>query len=525
MAYFSEIDLYRCNHLDQQPNERCEEIDTSPWRIDQPVHQQRYFDVYYNFDQAPPCHLPNDFTPHDLYLVSPDTCQPYYSSPHTLYDSSSYSSSRPSPPVDSPASSFLRTPELYHRDVLIPSLEMDPYTFEPEYDMHMADSCVAMPNIQRCADAQFEETIDDFSRYEPVFEPQELVPEVREENESPSSTTYYHHHHHHHHQIPIANEETDRNNIGSYPKIEPEPEPEQTSSTRQSRPHRRAAARQATFLTTRSRVTKRTSLPRNATTSRNHTRKQSVKKEEHDDDDDEDEEHKPQPPLRSFPCPLSPYGCTASFSAKNEWKRHAASQHFRLDFWRCDLCPPQTKTLNSSHKPKNGSSTNLLKPNPEDDFNDFNRKDLFVQHLRRMHTDSIPLATTITTTTSKTNSNKKTNTRKRPSPKSTPSTSTSAAAISTSLSLIATRCHRPTHSSPPPPSLCVFCGEHFEGGAQGLESRLEHMGKHMDARRIEGKEPLRVEEWKVDEGLEGWLVGCGVLVREGSGRGRCVLGS
>lgn len=45
------------------------------------------------------------------------------------------------------------------------------------------------------------------------------------------------------------------------------------------------------------------------------------------------------------------------------------------------------------------------------------------------------------------------------------------------------------------------------------------MGKHMDARRIEGKEPLRVEEWKVDEGLEGWLVGCGVLVREGSGRG------
>jgi hypothetical protein len=46
------------------------------------------------------------------------------------------------------------------------------------------------------------------------------------------------------------------------------------------------------------------------------------------------------------------------------------------------------------------------------------------------------------------------------------------------------------------------------------------MGKHMDSRRKEGKEPVEVEEWKRDEGLEGWLEGCGVLGREG---GRLVV--
>jgi hypothetical protein len=515
MACFSEIDTYRCDHVDQEANEWSGDIDISPWRIDPPVHQQRSFDGYYNIDQASPCQLPGDFTPHDFYLISPDTCLPYYSSPPTLYDSSSSSSSRPSPPIDSPASSFLRTPELYHRDILIPSLGTNPYTFEPDYDMHAAESCVAMPNIQRCADAQFEETFDDFGRYETVFDPQELVPEAREENESLSSTTYYHHHHHH--QIPIANEETDRNNIGPYPKIEPEPEPIQIPTTRRIHRNRRAAAKQTPLLTTRSssKITKRSSPPRRAAPSRNHTRKQSIKEEYEDEDE---EEHQPQqPPLRSFPCPLSPYGCTASFSAKNEWKRHAATQHFRLGFWRCDLCTPENQATINSHK--KSSTTNARKPNPDDDFNDFNRKDLFIQHVRRMHADSIPLATTTTTTTttSKTNNNnKKTTTRKRPSLKLTISS------LSTSLSLIASRCHRRTHSSPPPPSLCVFCGSSFEGGAQGLESRLEHMGKHMDARRKADLEPVRVEEWKVDEGLEGWLVGCGVLVRE---EGRCVLGA
>jgi hypothetical protein len=43
------------------------------------------------------------------------------------------------------------------------------------------------------------------------------------------------------------------------------------------------------------------------------------------------------------------------------------------------------------------------------------------------------------------------------------------------------------------------------------------MGKHMDTRRKEGKEPVGAEEWKADEGLEEWLLACGVLVRERGG--------
>lgn len=65
---------------------------------------------------------------------------------------------------------------------------------------------------------------------------------------------------------------------------------------------------------------------------------------------------------RPFTCPLQPYGCTADFATKNEWKRHVQSQHVLLGFWRCQQC---------------------LKPNGRQ--NDFNRKDLFKEHLRRMH--------------------------------------------------------------------------------------------------------------------------------------------
>ena len=65
---------------------------------------------------------------------------------------------------------------------------------------------------------------------------------------------------------------------------------------------------------------------------------------------------------RPFTCPLMPYSCPKTFTSKNEWKRHVLTQHLLLGFWRCDLCP------DAAARP-----------------NDFNRKDLFVQHLRRMH--------------------------------------------------------------------------------------------------------------------------------------------
>jgi hypothetical protein len=79
---------------------------------------------------------------------------------------------------------------------------------------------------------------------------------------------------------------------------------------------------------------------------------------------------KPRKPIeadaRPFACILNFAGCKATFPNKNEWKRHIASQHVVLTVWICNQ----------------GSCGNAAEPN------EFNRKDLFTQHLRRMHAPS-----------------------------------------------------------------------------------------------------------------------------------------
>lgn len=67
---------------------------------------------------------------------------------------------------------------------------------------------------------------------------------------------------------------------------------------------------------------------------------------------------------RPFPCAFSFAGCSSTFGSKNEWKRHIASQHLCLQYYRCSDC---------SQGSVDGKG------------NEFNRKDLFTQHLRRMH--------------------------------------------------------------------------------------------------------------------------------------------
>ncbi|KAF8455756.1 hypothetical protein BGX38DRAFT_1140381 [Terfezia claveryi] len=65
--------------------------------------------------------------------------------------------------------------------------------------------------------------------------------------------------------------------------------------------------------------------------------------------------------LRPFKCTFSFAGCDQIFGSKNEWKRHVTSQHMYLSYWECNL--------------------SLCK----DRQAFFNRKDLFGQHLKRMH--------------------------------------------------------------------------------------------------------------------------------------------
>ncbi|WPH00115.1 Hypothetical protein R9X50_00293800 [Acrodontium crateriforme] len=168
---------------------------------------------------------------------------------------------------------------------------------------------------------------------------------------------------------------------------------------------------------------------------------------------------------RSFACPLAPYGCTSTFGSKNEWKRHCQTQHMRLGFWRCDLCP------HSEKKP-----------------NDFNRKDLFIQHVRRMHFQS---------NGSSIGKNK---------------TSKTDDAEEKKLAVASQRCYI-TLRAPPFKTGCVFCEDTFEG-PKAWDDRMEHVGRHLEAAKKAGT-PADPSTWNADEMTEEWLRSEGLIIPAG----------
>lgn len=98
---------------------------------------------------------------------------------------------------------------------------------------------------------------------------------------------------------------------------------------------------------------------------------------------------------RPYVCVFDFAGCGATFASKNEWKRHVSSQHLLLHYWLCTegACAnvhngPASKVGKQSAKKKHDHNEE-----DEDDVGPalpdgaiFNRKDLYTQHLRRMHT-------------------------------------------------------------------------------------------------------------------------------------------
>lgn len=84
---------------------------------------------------------------------------------------------------------------------------------------------------------------------------------------------------------------------------------------------------------------------------------------------------------RPYVCTFSFAGCSSTFGNKNEWKRHVYSQHLSLQYWLCNVgsCS-QSKAITSRTSSSCSTSRN------KHGGNEFNRKDLFTQHLRRMHT-------------------------------------------------------------------------------------------------------------------------------------------
>ncbi|KAL8671478.1 MAG: hypothetical protein Q9168_004028, partial [Polycauliona sp. 1 TL-2023] len=99
---------------------------------------------------------------------------------------------------------------------------------------------------------------------------------------------------------------------------------------------------------------------------------------------------------RPFTCSFARYGCKSTFGAKNEWKRHVASIHLSLGIYRCNVvgtaCTPHPAPSSRSRTQNNHltSSRQQQHHNPPQQQQagcgyKSNRKDLFTQHLQRMH--------------------------------------------------------------------------------------------------------------------------------------------
>jgi hypothetical protein len=172
---------------------------------------------------------------------------------------------------------------------------------------------------------------------------------------------------------------------------------------------------------------------------------------------------------RDFPCVLALYGCTKSFSTKNEWKRHISTQHIRLGVYRCDLCP----TTIDSH------DTSYLY------YNDFNRRDLFLQHLRRMHM------------------------AQHSGNRGLPAHPVTEENIDEHRE----RCYH-TIRTAPPQSACLFCDEEFRG-PQSWDVRMEHVARHFV--KEAGKGPVDVSMWRHDLYLESWMFEEGIITRNDAG--------
>ncbi|KAL2264851.1 hypothetical protein VTJ83DRAFT_7361 [Remersonia thermophila] len=94
---------------------------------------------------------------------------------------------------------------------------------------------------------------------------------------------------------------------------------------------------------------------------------------------------------RRFNCVFDFAGCKATFSSKNEWKRHTMTQHLLLHYWVCTegacASSSQPATTAASNPPCSGAPTPFQNA-PNGSI--FNRKDLFTQHLKRMHAPKEP---------------------------------------------------------------------------------------------------------------------------------------
>ncbi|KAK5661382.1 hypothetical protein OQA88_11281 [Cercophora sp. LCS_1] len=113
-------------------------------------------------------------------------------------------------------------------------------------------------------------------------------------------------------------------------------------------------------------------------------------------DHDSLNEHTKKKHTRPYTCVFDFAGCESTFASKNEWKRHVSSQHLLLNYWICqegecsktrngtEPLPTNSNVARSGSQRSKPSSSGKDKKNIENGAI-FNRKDLYTQHMRRMH--------------------------------------------------------------------------------------------------------------------------------------------
>lgn len=209
-----------------------------------------------------------------------------------------------------------------------------------------------------------------------------------------------------------------------------------------------------------------------------------------------------------FLCPLAPYSCRSKFSTKNEWKRHMTAQHIRPFFWRCELCEVNNKALpgtvaSSSTSTPQSLSTIAVQDASNVVHNDFNRKDLFTQHLRRMHNvdpdhwdqDRYRKRRRSSAAAASSPLVSSDNHRRYPPP---------VDAADVPLEDLQKRCIVYVRS-PPTSSACIYCADTFEGPGS-WEKRMDHIGEHIERGIFdEGQRGDNVAEWREDVQFREWL--------------------
>ncbi|KAK2615412.1 hypothetical protein N8I77_002168 [Diaporthe amygdali] len=206
---------------------------------------------------------------------------------------------------------------------------------------------------------------------------------------------------------------------------------------------------------------------------------------------------------RPFICVFRFAGCDSTFASKNEWKRHVMSQHLLLYYWLCDIdvCAhnkndPTAPHSHSSKRSKsrradNAAGSEPIGP-PLPDGAIFNRKDLYTQHLRRMHTPSH---------IKKTGSAKSS---KKASATAQASSCTTAADWDDHIKILQCqalreRCQLPDYMQCP----ASRCSQTFTG-ADAWDQRMEHVAKHLE-KAATGAEDKVVFGGPTDPSLMAWV--------------------